>query len=93
MVKSGQTTVAVAGTAVQLMEDRVGLRHVVLRAHPDNTGVVFVGNDGSGDVTADNGLALAKADAPIELVCRPDGIWCDAATGGDKVCWMVVYPD
>lgn len=89
MIRSGQVTVASAGTAVQASTDTAE-RVYFLRAHPDNTGNIAIGNDGSDDVTVDNGLILKNTDPPIRVACRLSDIYVDVATGGDKLCWFTV---
>ncbi len=89
LTRSGQITVTTAGTAVQGPATPQG-RLFALRAHPDNTNDVWVGNDGADDVTASNGFPLsATADLLVE-VSSLRGLWFDADTNGEKVCWFMV---
>ena len=88
-VLSGQKSVTTAGTAVQAGTDET-VRNYMLRAEPSNTGDIFIGNDGDGDVTAANGLALAKTDPPIPFRGRLSDLWVDADNNGDTLCWMRV---
>ncbi len=87
---SGQTTVSTAGTAVQLStsESRTN-GPLIIKGLDGNTGNVYVGNDGAGDVTASNGYELGAGDAVVfDYVGDLRSIWVDAATNGDKVCWV-----
>lgn len=87
MARSGQVTVTTAGTAVQ-GDDEPGLEFFVI-ADPDNTGTVWVGNDGSGDVTQNNGYPLGTSDNAIALrVSNLNELWFDAENNGDKACWI-----
>jgi len=87
--RSGQITVTTAGTAVQGPATPQG-SVFALRAHPDNTGDVWVGNDGSDDVTKDNGYPLsATADLLIHTSSLRD-VWFDADVNGEKACWFMV---
>jgi hypothetical protein len=87
MADSGQITVTTAGTAVQ-GPDTGGLE-VIVKAMAGNTGIVYIGNDGAGDVTALNGFELT---AKEEVLVRKNlaAFWFDAATSGDKLCWVKV---
>jgi hypothetical protein len=62
---------------------------MLIRAHPDNTGDAFVGNDGSGDVSAANGLPLKATDPPVALRARPHEVFVDVEVNGEKVCWLL----
>jgi len=90
--RSGQITVTTAGTAVQ--GTSIPGPEFVITAHPGNTGVVYVGNDGAGDVAATNGFPLGSVGAtPSEIAvyvraANLNELWFDAASNGDKVCWL-----
>jgi len=81
---SGQFAIAAAGTAVQ-GPDVPGA--VFVRALAGNTGKVYVGNDGAGDVTAANGYELSPGEA-LPFMLNLNEYWFDAATNGDKFCWI-----
>lgn len=84
---SGQITVTTAGTAV--VGSDVDLTNgVYIKALAGNTGKVYVGNDGAGDVTASNGFELAAGDVVILQVGNLNQLVFDAATNGDKFCWL-----
>ena len=86
---SGQITVTTAGTAVQGSD--VDLSNgVIVKALGANAGKVYVGNDGAGDVTSANGYELAAGDVIILQVSNLSQLWFDAATSGDKFCWIKV---
>lgn len=85
---SGVITVTSAGTAVQ-GPSVSGAAAVAVKAHPDNSDTVWVGNDGAGDVAATNGFPLN----PGEGVVVPgdlENYWFDADVSGEKLCWLVV---
>jgi len=86
---SGQITVTTAGTAVQGTDVKVRL--VYINALSGNTGAVYFGNDGAGDVTSANGFELA-AGSTVLISC-PSGnlnsLWFDAATDGDIFSWLI----
>lgn len=85
---SGVITVTTAGTAVA-GPSTPGAAAVAVKAHPDNADTVWIGNDGSGDVSSSNGFPLD----PGEGVVVPGDleIWrFDADSSGDKFCWLVV---
>jgi len=84
---SGQITVTTAGTEVQGGD--VALSNgVYVRALTGNTGVVYVGNDGAGAVTSSNGYQLDKGEMILVQVTNLNQLWFDAATNGDKFCWL-----
>lgn len=89
MIRSGQITVTTAGTAVQAGTDTTE-RAYLIRAHPDNTGDIWIGNDGDDDVSASNGFSLATEDGPIDFVGKFSELWVDADTNGEKLCWLLV---
>lgn len=85
---SGQITVTTAGTAVQGTDVTLN-NGVWLAALGGNTGNCYVGNDGANDVTATNGFELVKGVTFIHVTVRNlNELWFDAATNGDKVCWI-----
>lgn len=85
--RSGQITVSTAGTAVR--GTSVTGYEFAITAHPDNTGVVYVGNDGANDVAATNGYPLGTAEGWVVVKAgNLNELWFDAATNGDKVCWL-----
>ena len=89
MIRSGQVTVAAAGTAQQVSTDN-SERVYRLRAHPSNTGIVSIGNDGADDVTVSNGFILDKADPPIFFRGNLSELYVDVVTNDDKLCWLLV---
>ncbi len=63
---SGQAAVASAGTAVILAATTVAYRYVreiLIKADPDNTVAIFIGNDNAGDVTTGNGFQLEAGES------------------------------
>lgn len=89
-MRSGQVTVITAGTAVQ--GGNIPLGGVIgLVAHPDNTDVVYFGNDGAGDVSSSTGVALSvNGPALLARTANLNQIWFDAATDGDIICWYTI---
>lgn len=91
MARSGQITVTTAGTAVQGTDQAGNL--FAIKAHPDNTDTVWVGNDetASPDVTSSNGFPLGSADAAILLfVSNLNALWFDSDVSGEKFCWVKI---
>lgn len=84
---SGVITVTTAGTAVNGTDVKTP-NGVFIRGLTGNTGVVYVGNDGAGDVAATNGYELDKGQAIYICVANLKDLWFDAATNGDKLCWI-----
>jgi len=83
--KSGQFTITTAGNAAQ-GPDVQGA--VFVRALATNTGKVYVGNDGANDVTSANGYELSPGEALPFVVRSLKDFYFDAATNGDKFCWL-----
>ena len=86
--RSGQITVTTAGTAVQ-GTDVVG-GAFLLKAHADNTGIIYVGNV-SGDVASTNGYPLEANEDGIEVIVgNLSALWFDSSVNGEKCCWIRV---
>jgi len=83
----GQITVTTAGTEVQ--GSGVNLANgVYIKALAGNTGKVYVGNDGAGAISATTGFELSQGDMILIQVGNLSQLWFDAATSGDKLCWI-----
>jgi hypothetical protein len=82
---SGQITVTTAGTAVQGPSVTGG--KFILKAHPDNTDTVWVGNV-SGDVANTNGFPLDPGEALPVNVPNLNIFYFDADVNGEKICWV-----
>jgi len=90
MALSGQTTVTTAGTAVRLGTQNV-FGPLMVKALDTNTGVVAVGDDGTGDVTVSNGMRLAAGDVIVfSYVGSLASIWLDSAVNGEGVACLVL---
>lgn len=87
VVISGQITVTTAGTEVQ-GPDVPLTNGIFIKALAGNTGVVYVGNDGAGAVSSSTGFQLDKGDLILVQVDNLNKLWFDAATNGDKFCWI-----
>lgn len=85
--RSGQITVSTAGTAVQGTFSAA--KTVAVKAHPDNAGAVWIGNDDAGDVTNANGFPLSPGEGVV-LTGGLSDFWVDADNSGDVLCWLVV---
>lgn len=86
----GQTTVAAAGTAVRLHADAQVNSALILKALPDNSGIIYVGQV-DGDVDSSNGLPLAAGEAVVfSFVGNLNQIWVDASVSGEKVAWLIL---
>lgn len=86
--KSGLITVTTAGTAVQ-GPATTGAAAVAVKAHPDNSDTVWVGNDGAGDVANTNGFPLNPGEGVV-LPGDLENYYFDADVSGEKLCWLVV---
>lgn len=88
MVLSGLITITTAGTALK-GPSTPGAFAVAVKAHPNNTDTVWVGNDGAGDVAATNGFPLNPGEGVV-LPGDLEKFWFDADVSGEKICWLVV---
>lgn len=87
---SGQKTVSSAGTAEALGSLQVNAS-LLVKALDTNTGIVAIGNDGSGDVTLSNGLRLSAGQSvELKWVGNLATIWVEAAVNGEGVAWLVL---
>lgn len=86
--KSGLITVTTAGTAVQGPSTPAAAA-VAVKAHPDNSDTVWIGNDGAGDVAATNGFPLNPGEGLI-VPGDLEAYWFDADVNGEKLCWLVI---
>ncbi len=90
MAVSGKKIVTTAGTAVTLGDQAVNAA-LLVKALAANTGLVYLGNDGSGDVSSANGFELSAGDAAeFDYVHDLANLWVDAAVNGEGVCWLIV---
>lgn len=84
--RSGQITVTTAGTEVAGPDVPGGM--FAIKAHPDNTDTVWVGNVGGGVVASTTGYPLNPGEAvPVE-VANLSLLWFDADVNGAKFCWL-----
>jgi len=90
MTVSGQKTIAIAGTAQPLGSQAVNSA-LVIKALAANSGLVFIGCDAEGTVSAGSGFQLAAGE---QVVLRFAGdlahVWLDAEVSGEGVCWMAL---
>lgn len=89
-VLSGVVTVTTAGTAVQFPANGPG--EYLIKADPANTGYIYVGNDGAGDVASGNGYKLAAGDVAAVSVSTLSNLWADASVNGEKVTFLKIGP-
>ena len=84
--KSGIITVTTAGTAVVGSTEAGSL--FCLKAHPDNTDTVWVGQDGAGDVSSANGFPLDPGETIVLNMGNLNQVYFDADVSTEKVCWI-----
>lgn len=90
---SGLITVTTAGTAVQgpdisAWEPAQSGGGFWVRATNANTGLIYVGNDGAGDVTSANGFELGAGDAALVRADNLNEIWFDSSADGETASWL-----
>ncbi len=83
---SGQITVTTAGTEVR-GPNQPGTEFL-LTALPANTGVMYVGENGDGTVSATTGFPLKPGDQVRIRVRDLNMLWFDASVNGEKVAWL-----
>lgn len=87
---SGQITVTTAGTEVQGPAAPVG-NTFALKAHPDNTDTVWIGNDGTagtGALSSSTGFPLNPGEGIVVSIVQLNQLWFDADVNASKVCWF-----
>jgi hypothetical protein len=90
MAVSGQTTVTSAGTSVALGDQRIN-GSLAVKALPDNTGIIYLGNDGSGDVSASSGFPLSAGEAVFfDHIGSLGDIRLDSTVSGEGVAWLAL---
>jgi hypothetical protein len=88
MAYSGQKAITAAGTAEALGEGQID-GPLMVKALAANTGLMFIGNDGAGDVTLSNGLELAAGEVVVfEWVGNLSSLVVDSAVNGEGVAWL-----
>jgi hypothetical protein len=90
MALSGLKAVTTAGTALALGSQQIA-GPILVKALTTNTGLVYVGNDGAGDVASTNGYPLAAGDQVIfDHVANLANIMVDSAVNGEGVAWIAL---
>ena len=85
---SGRMTVTLSGTAEPLGSG-VCQSDLMIKALISNTNVIYVGNDGAGDVASGNGVVLAAEEyIVLSSVAMFEHVIIDAATTGNGVSWI-----
>ena len=88
--KSGQKTVTAAGTAEALGSGQVH-GALMVKALSGNAGLVYIGEDGAGDVTSSNGMELSAGDVVVfDNVANLSELMLDSAENGEGVCWLIL---
>ena len=87
---SGQKTIAAAGTALALGSQPIN-GPLMIKALEANTGYVYLGNDGAGDVTSSNGLELSAGDLVVfDHVGNLASVIVDVSVNGEGVAWLML---
>lgn len=87
---SGQKAVTAAGTAEALGSALIN-GALMVKALAANTGYIYVGNDGAGDVTSANGLELAAGEVFIfDFLSSLANIMVDSSVNGEGVAWLML---
>jgi len=81
-VLSYVVTVTTAGTAVQGPATGKGV--FTIGADPANTGYIYVGSDGAGDVASTNGHKLGAGQQVLIQTGNMNQVWFDASVNGEK---------
>lgn len=90
MALSGKKTVTTAGAA-EALGSQVVNAPVTIKALLANTGTIYVGNDGAGDVASTNGFELAAGDQiTYEFVGNLASIWIDSSVNGEGVSFSIL---
>lgn len=87
---SGQKNVTASGTAEALGTQTLncGLR---VKAKPTNTGLIYVGNDGLGDVDSTTGYILsANEEVVLARVPNLESVYIDSSVSGEGVSFIAL---
>lgn len=85
---SGKMTITVAGTA-EALGSGVCQSDLMIKALVSNTGVMYVGNDGAGDVASGNGVMLAAENyIVLSSVAMFEHVIIDSSITGNGVSWI-----
>ena len=89
-IQAGTTTVAAAGTAVQVTAQGWNIKAVTFKAKETNAGSAYIG---SSDVSSSNGFELTPG-SHHEFVFKNQGklswFYVDADNNSDKVDWLLM---
>jgi len=93
ILDAGTTTVSTSGTEVQISNTTNRVRWIQAKALAANSGITYLGVS---DVSTTNGYELSAGNT-IEINFGEFGgsvpissFYVDAASNGDKVCWVVI---
>ena len=88
-LRTGLIDIATIGAAVQGPSTPSAQNaSFTLVAHPANTLNIYVGNDGSDDVSVTTGVALAPGDQLKVNVKNLSELWFDTQTDGNDCTWF-----
>jgi len=86
-ILTGQTSVAVTGTAIKMSSDNSELKNgVIVQALSGNSASVYIGGSG---VTTNNGFELQAGQATSLAINKLSSVYING-TAGDGVCYIAV---
>ncbi len=90
MALSGQKTVTTHGTAEALGTQTVNAP-LMVKALTSNTDLVYLGNDGAGDVSSANGMPLEAGEVIVfDYADSLARLMLDSAVDGEGVSWLIL---
>lgn len=84
---SGQITV-VAVSPASYQGPNIEGNGFYLKAHPDNSDTVWIGDNGTGAVAAATGFPMDPGETIFVSVENLNRLYFAADSAGDKVCWI-----
>lgn len=87
--RSGQITVTTAGTAVA--GPAVDGSAFAIKAHPNNTKPIWIGNDGTGTVSTTTGFPLQPGEGLVLAMPSLSLLRVNAEVNGEKACWVRLW--
>jgi hypothetical protein len=91
MANSGHKLVTTAGIAEALGDQDI-MTGLIVKALTTNTGLIYIGNDGSGDVDSSNGYPLAAGgEVEFEFVGNLAQIMINSTVNGEGVAWLITW--
>lgn len=89
-ILSGQSLLVASGVAQVIGVQNIN-SPLLIKAHPDNTGNVVIGNDGEDDVDFSTGVVLEAGDVIVfNYVGDIEDIYLNGYVENEGICWITL---